>query len=86
MYKSNYSCLMYKTIYKYTPLKRIYRSLDGSEYHVRKIGIYFNYQEKHPSIFHRFNFLRAKTRLNHTFVQMKAGTMANEKSIATKQC
>lgn len=33
-------------VYKYTPLKSIYSSLDGSEYHIRKMAIYFNYQEK----------------------------------------
>ena len=66
MYKSNYSCLMYKTIYKYTSLKRIYRSLDGSEY-IRKITIYLSHQEKYPSIFQRSSFLRAKPRPNQYF-------------------
>lgn len=61
---------MYITIYKYTPLKRIYRSLDGSEY-IRIITIYLNYQEKHSSIFQRSNFLRSKLDQIITFVQMK---------------
>lgn len=61
---------MYKTIYKYTPLKRIYRSLDGSEY-IRKITIYLNHQEKYPSIFKRSNFLRSKLDQINTFGQMK---------------
>ncbi len=46
-------------------------SLDGIVYDIRKITIYHNYQEKHPSIFHRSNFLRAKLDQINTFVQMK---------------